>query len=452
MADPSDTTTGPRSKSRAPRVLGCCCGLPVLLIIVFFVVLNLNNRPPELVIPTHSVPDDNARDYFRKAYVLTQGMQHQSPYDMSGPPAQTNTYANFAACAKDAVPALQMLREGLKHPYMEPPNRSAKNMQFRDFAGFREVARVNAGAADYEAISGHPGRSVQMRLDGMEMGVMMSRGGNLLTALVGIACESIGESKVEPLLPQLSPQELAQVADRLERIEAKQTSCADVIQEEGNSDTAAYLETFRNPKFRSQNPLTSAASVVTMGLDDSNAPFRERVQQELTVVRFALKSKTAMLQENQQWYRAMAEEARKPYVGRSRVPTPDNILAEMSGPVLDQFRVQSTAMETTVILLRVETALYRYKAANGHFPASLTDLCPVYLKSVPDDPFGGGANKPLRYQATENGNSFLLYSLGPDLHDEGGVPGKIIYSIPGDIVAGSLYKKRPILYAPGAPQ
>ena len=325
MPAPSDTTTSPRSKSRVPRMLGCCCGLPVLLIVVCLVVVKLNNRPPELVIPTHSVPADNARDYFLKAYVLTGNMKHKSPYDMSGPPAQTRTYANFAACAEDAVPALQMLREGLKHPYMEPPVRSQKSNMYKNYAGFRKLERVDMGAADFEAISGHPGRSVLMRLDGMEMAVMLPRGGDLLTSLVAIACEAIAKNRIEPLLPQLSAQELAQVADRLDRIEAKRTPCAEVILEEGNSDLAMDLERLRDPKYLSQNPFAGASSIISMdgmldGSDGSNTPtFHERVEQGETVTKFVLKSKSAMLEENQRWYQEIAKEARKPYVGKSRV-------------------------------------------------------------------------------------------------------------------------------------
>jgi hypothetical protein len=72
---------------------------------------------------------------------------------------------------------------------------------------------------------------------------------------------------------------------------------------------------------------------------------------------------------------------------------------------------------------------------------------------VPDDPCGGAAGRPLRYSATENGAEFTLYSIGPDLKDDGGTP------MPkgpggqesGDIVAGKLWPKnapRPVKGAP----
>jgi hypothetical protein len=112
-----------RSKSRVASCLGCCIGLPLLLAVIGYMVYRHNNQPPDLIVPTHDMPDDNARDIFLNAEKLAQGMKHKSPYDL--PNVQSRTYANFAACATDAAPALKAMREGLNHPYMNPPERSA---------------------------------------------------------------------------------------------------------------------------------------------------------------------------------------------------------------------------------------------------------------------------------------------------------------------------------------
>ena len=61
-----------------------------------------------------------------------------------------------------------------------------------------------------------------------------------------------------------------------------------------------------------------------------------------------------------------------------------------------------------------------------------------------NDPYGGGANIPLHYQTREKGSNFLLYSLGPDLKDDGGQPQKNPYNtVPGDMVAGKLWYRAP---------
>ena len=63
-------------------------------------------------------------------------------------------------------------------------------------------------------------------------------------------------------------------------------------------------------------------------------------------------------------------------------------------------------------------ALRSYQLDHHAFPQSLQQLTPIYLKSMPLDPFTAG--KPLSYRKT--GATNILYSLGPDMHDGGGKP------------------------------
>jgi len=66
-------------------------------------------------------------------------------------------------------------------------------------------------------------------------------------------------------------------------------------------------------------------------------------------------------------------------------------------------------------LLALELALRCYVAEQGKPPASLNELAPRYLHSVPLDPF---TDQPLVYSA--EGTNWLLYSVGPDRTDDGG--------------------------------
>lgn len=62
-------------------------------------------------------------------------------------------------------------------------------------------------------------------------------------------------------------------------------------------------------------------------------------------------------------------------------------------------------------------AVEKYRARTGKLPARLDELAPSYLDAIPKDPFDG---KPLRMAVSQGG--ILLYSIGPDLKDEGGAP------------------------------
>ncbi len=60
-------------------------------------------------------------------------------------------------------------------------------------------------------------------------------------------------------------------------------------------------------------------------------------------------------------------------------------------------------------------AVLRYARANGDAPSSLDDLVPVYLTSVPADPYDG---QPLRYRREAGG--FVVYSISMNRRDDGG--------------------------------
>ncbi|MCH8218112.1 MAG: hypothetical protein IH892_15245 [Planctomycetes bacterium] len=64
-------------------------------------------------------------------------------------------------------------------------------------------------------------------------------------------------------------------------------------------------------------------------------------------------------------------------------------------------------------------AVERYRLANGRLPATLQDLVPTFIASVPVDPFDGQA---LRYQQLDPG--YVVYSVGQDLADNQGEEGK----------------------------
>ena len=60
-------------------------------------------------------------------------------------------------------------------------------------------------------------------------------------------------------------------------------------------------------------------------------------------------------------------------------------------------------------------ALEQFRATHNQYPAGLSELTPNFLAATPVDPFDG---QPLRYR--KQGSGYLLYSIGPDLKDDGG--------------------------------
>lgn len=60
--------------------------------------------------------------------------------------------------------------------------------------------------------------------------------------------------------------------------------------------------------------------------------------------------------------------------------------------------------------------LAAYKAENRHYPKTLKKLIPEYTKAIPNDLFSG---KSLKYRS--DGKNFLIYSIGRDEIDDGGI-------------------------------
>jgi hypothetical protein len=76
-------------------------------------------------------------------------------------------------------------------------------------------------------------------------------------------------------------------------------------------------------------------------------------------------------------------------------------------------------------LTEISLALAAYRADRGGYPAALDDLTPAYLPAIPPDLF---CEKPPIYHPMPTG--YLLYSVGPDMIDNGGGNDDIRVAVP----------------------
>jgi len=68
----------------------------------------------------------------------------------------------------------------------------------------------------------------------------------------------------------------------------------------------------------------------------------------------------------------------------------------------------------------IACGLERYRLAHGEYPKTLEELVPQFAERLPHDIIGG---QPLRYDRTGEGR-FVLYSIGWNGRDDGGIAGK----------------------------
>lgn len=98
-------------------------------------------------------------------------------------------------------------------------------------------------------------------------------------------------------------------------------------------------------------------------------------------------------------------------------PSPFNAIARALEPATGKAWVKTARAQTTVQLAIVACALERHRIAHGSYPETLDALASQFAAGVPLDPM---VSKPFRYSRTDDG-WFLLYSVGPNGTDDGGV-------------------------------
>lgn len=99
-----------------------------------------------------------------------------------------------------------------------------------------------------------------------------------------------------------------------------------------------------------------------------------------------------------------------------RIFNPYKVLAAIAMPVMTALESKNALSQMRSEEAVVACALERHRLANGHYPASLQDLIPQFLKKVPLDVVDG---QPLHYRLNADG-SYLLYTDGWNGKDDGG--------------------------------
>lgn len=92
-----------------------------------------------------------------------------------------------------------------------------------------------------------------------------------------------------------------------------------------------------------------------------------------------------------------------------------NLLTALLVPAVMAARTAEDRAVTLARLDQIAFALAAYRADHGSYPKRLAALVPKYIAKLPADLFTG---RPFRYELEDEG--FLIYSLGPNMKDNGG--------------------------------
>lgn len=404
-----------RKPQRSSRLAGCLIALaiPVVIIAALLAVLIVNNRPAAVLIPTPKMPVPNGYDDFINATKLIGSIK--SPVSDTSRPVNAWTIPQYEAFVKDNAQAIALVRLGLRKDYLAPPVRDMLTYNYADNAGVRELARIMVGESLYYHKIGQYGKAADSCLDVMEMGVMLPHGGPLLSQLVGGAVESIGSYYLPDTLSELSAEELAHVAFRLEKIQAGRVEFGDVVMEEGYTSIATAQSLVRKMNPSGGLGLLSFIPPPSASASKSSSPTRL-----WNVIRYGFSNKSRGFERSLAFYKTLAKDQNGYYTGKVNVIAPSDPMCTIiiDSSMINTSHIYYCRAQAITTMLETEVALCRYRFDHDSYPASLRVLTPKYLKKTPVDPFGQG--KPLCYKPLKNGQDFLLYSRGRNLKDDGG--------------------------------
>jgi len=359
------------------------------------------------------MPSPNAHDTYMSAgaaLVDIDAINQAAVAHYTGEPVASDESQKLVA---KNLEALKLLRTGLAQEYRYPYLRDAR-VDFPEYDHYRPLVRLLVLDGVLKLRSGDKAGAVKCYLEGIELGVDVPCGGNLLPTMIGWALETISRRALWETVNDLDAATARLAVEPLEALGRRRTSLRSALVEDKRLG------------------LTAIPQIAKTLTDKERAKY--------------LKLQPQIATDYSVWMEKYMANLQKPYLSRQQLVLPtDPFCAELL-PVYknsgfhDARNLTGNALPTTAIALRA------YRAETGGFPATLDLLAPKYLKAIPADPYGGGES--LRY-AIKN-EKYVLYSIGPDGNDDGGRAiddtarkGNTRYAIAassnGDFVAGINY-------------
>ncbi|MBL9030738.1 MAG: hypothetical protein JNM80_03410 [Phycisphaerae bacterium] len=297
-----------------------------------------------------------------------------------------------------------------------------------ELGGARSLARYSAARMELARQQGDWPEYVRAYDEGMALATLFSRQFTLIDALVGYAITSLMATRLsealvttrldEPTLVALlaAHERRAALTPITRTLEGERLGCLDTIQwthtDDGRGSGRIILTQVQMlSNFGGGGLNFGGASIINMGA-------------------IAFPSKRAVTRRANEFYDKVAayaalRRADRPKSGFSPEAWVDSLsprhvvlrmLVPAFGRAVDSWDHTQARLEGTRVMLALEIAQRR----TGQYPASLAELAPAILTSVPLDPFSSGPLVYRRQEPDEAGRRYLLYSVGADGRDNNG--------------------------------
>lgn len=333
------------------------------------------NGAPELpfAVPEYPEPEDNAWDYVLRATQVLDETNGKRGSEIVAAAWGTELEPDYAAAAECYQSALTVLRMGLYNE-CRIPDIVSFDQPLTELAGIREMARGLSYEARAYLAAGETDKAIDSLQDCLRLARNANINGVLIHALVGKAIEAIATHALSDCLNEGDPS-----ADRLIAF-------------------AAWNEQNRLSRQSFADSLALDLRAGLLSLDD-----------QLTLKAGFLKMAPSLIAWAEQPSHLRGDAPQTGTVGGGGLmPEP---------PHYQRLAWQIAESDATLAGMSIRCAMVAFKLRTGAYPGTLGDLSPDYLPELPKDPFSG---EDFRYRVDAQAGTYLLYSVGPDRHDDGG--------------------------------
>jgi len=349
----------------------------------------------------------------RQAALTNPSTPPEPPDPGSSLPQNAEPYKQNATEIKADVAALEIVRQGFAFKYIPVESESDNSCPIPVDFGMRTIVRLFAKESATKAANEDWAGAANSALDGMRLGQDISHG-SISDMLIGRSIQAIASQSLRNIFDHVDAKTAKTIVARLADIYSQKIDYADVLQAEKHQGLWFFKELATSADWRKEAHVSSAKSLAEL-------------KNEYVV---AMDELVANARLPYPWRETSIPAAKEPFnqTTLGLFSDPKYVKSGLTQGI--PLAIRQT--QSTFIL--VEFALRAYRLDHHHYPQTLSELAPNYLREVPEDPFS--AHQPLHYKIT--GKGYMLYSIGPDGRDNGGkqvLEKRIDADSRGDIVA-----------------
>ncbi len=406
--------------------------LMVVVNIVFGLVIGiciyLYKQPMDTNMPARKMPQPNAFGYYvRASYKILYAEQcseaiHSGSYAKSlssngrilpAPPKgiprpytlkRPYTINEKRALLKANEPVFKILNEGLKHECL------VGRCQFVPAIENTNICRLEPLLVMKTMVYNESGKYYQAMntcLDEIKLCSDMSKGVDMQGIIASMQVFTNTGIDIPKLVNHLDYWQARSAAARLENIQSGTVSFRDILREEKYTRLSRFSS--GNMRFGLlPGRIRVKRSTMQIFIDNNKALIGrnwDSIRQKWELRRLRVDMDKVILHSS------------RPYAEYMKNPIPNSgLFMHISKDDFPMSRYWYEFNRCANDRLLFSLLLRAYMLEHGKYPAKLDDLVPGYLKKIPQDPFT--AKGEYKYKST--GDSYILYSIGPDGRDNGG--------------------------------